>query len=93
MMPSRIIFFTQPGCLSCELTRLYFEAHEVKIEERDISTDGAARREMIDDIGSTETPTVVFVKDDAVEVVVGFDPTRLDQLLYPAPSSDSVSES
>jgi len=93
MTASRIIFFTQPGCFSCELMRVYFEAHEVAIEERDISTDAAARREMIDDLGSTETPTVVFVTDEEYEVVVGFDPVRLDQLLYPAPSSDSVSES
>jgi len=92
-MTRRILMFTQPGCLSCELIRFYFEANEVNIEERDISTDLEARREMIDDHGSTETPTIVFVSDDIYEVVVGFDPVRLDQLLHPAPSSDSVSES
>lgn len=85
--------FTQPGCLSCELMRIYFEANEVAVEERDITTDSDARREMIDEHGSTETPTVVFVSDDVFEVVVGFDPVRLDQLLNPAPSSDSVNES
>ncbi len=92
-MTRRILMFVQPGCLSCELTRFYFEANEVSVEERDISKDQDARREMIDEHGSTETPTVVFITDDAYEVVVGFDPTRLDQLLHPAPSSDSVSES
>ncbi len=85
--------FTQPGCLSCELTKIYFEANEVAVEERDISKDAAARREMIDDHGSTETPTIVFITEDAYEVVVGFDPTRLDQLLHGTPSSDSVTES
>ena len=92
-MSRRILMFTQPGCFSCELTRIYFEANQVNIEERDISKDMEARREMIDDHGSTETPTVVFIFDETFEVVVGFDPTRLDQLLHPAPSSDSVSES
>ena len=92
-MTARILMFTQPGCFSCELMRIYFEANEVAIEERDITADPEARREMIDDHGSTETPTVVFVTDDALEVVVGFDPVRLDQLLHPAPSSDSVNES
>jgi glutaredoxin 3 len=92
-MTPRILMFTQPGCFSCELMRIYFEANEVAIEERDITTDSDARREMIDDHGSTETPTVVFVSDDSFEVVVGFDPVRLDQLLHPAPSSDSVNES
>jgi len=92
-MTVRILMFTQPGCLSCELMRVYFEANEVAIEERDISTDSDARREMIDDHGSTETPTIVFITDDSYEVVVGFDPVRLDQLLHPASSSDSVNES
>ena len=92
-MTTRIIMFTQPGCFSCEMTRIFFEANEVVIEERDISKDLEARREMMDDHGSTETPTTVFVFDTTFEVVVGFDPVRLDQLLNPAPSSDSVSES
>ncbi|HTS36040.1 MAG TPA: glutaredoxin family protein [Candidatus Solibacter sp.] len=83
-MTTRIIMFTQPGCISCELTRLFFEANEVAIEEHDISRDMDARREMIDDHGSTETPTVVFVFEKSLEVVVGFDPTRLDQLLHAA---------
>jgi len=48
---------------------------------------------MIDEHGSTETPTIVILSDEVYEVVVGFDPVRLDQLLDPAPSSDSVTES
>jgi glutaredoxin 3 len=92
-MTRRIVLFTQPGCLSCELMRIYLEAKEVTAEERDISTDMEARREMIEDHDSTETPTLVFVSDDVYEVVVGFDPARLDQLLDAAPSSDSVNES
>ena len=92
-MTRRIILFTQPGCLSCELMRIYLEAKEVTAEERNISTDMEARREMMEDHDSTETPTLVFVSDDVYEVVVGFDPARLDQLLDAAPSSDSVNES
>ena len=83
-MAMRIIMFTQPGCMSCEFTRLFFEANEVVIEERDISRDMDARREMTDDHGSVETPTIVFVSETSVDVVVGFDPNRLDQLLHAA---------
>jgi len=91
-MKTRIVFFSQPGCFSCELMKLFLEVKECAFEERDISIDLEARREMIDQHGSTETPTLVFVSDDLYEVVVGFDPVRLDQLLDPAPSSDSVTE-
>jgi len=92
-MTTRILLFSQPGCLSCELMKVFLEAKGVAFEERDVSADVAARREMIDDHGSTETPTLVFVSDETYEVVVGFDPTRLDQLLDPAPSSDAGNES
>jgi len=88
----RILLFTQPGCLSCELMRIYLEAREVAFEERDISTDAEARRAMMEDHDSEETPTVVFVSGEYTEVVTGFDPTRLDQLLDSASSSDSVTE-
>ena len=70
-----IILFTQPGCLSCELMRIYLEAREVLFEERDISKDADARRTMTETYG---------------EVLIGFDPSLLDQILDAASSSDSV---
>ena len=87
-MTRRILLFTQPGCFSCELMRMVLEAKELIFEERDISVDLEARREMTEDHGSSETPTLVFLTDDAYELVGGFDPVRLDQLLDAAPSSD-----
>ncbi len=112
-MTSRIVFFTQPGCLSCELMKCFLEAKEIAFEERDISANSDARRQMTEEYGSRETPTLVIfsasihrdadsgfqndVQSDfpggVHKVVVGFDPTLLDQLLDPAPSSDSVTES
>lgn len=89
----RIVMFTQPGCFSCELMRIYFEARQVSYEERDISSDPEARRAMTQDYDSNETPTIVLFSGEEHEVVTGFDPALLDQLLDPAPSSDSVSES
>jgi glutaredoxin len=59
-MNARIVFFTQPGCLSCELMRCFLEAKEVVFEERDISTDVEARRQMTEQHGSGETPTLVI---------------------------------
>jgi glutaredoxin len=90
---SRILLFTQPGCLSCELMRIYLEARELAFDERDISTDVEARRTMTEDYDSNETPTLVLFSGDEHEVVTGFDPALLDQLLDPAPSSGSVPES
>lgn len=85
-MKPHILLFTQPGCLSCELMRIYLEAREVAFEERDISKDPEARRAMTETHGSNETPTMLI---DG-EVIIGFDPSLLDQILDAASSSDSV---
>jgi glutaredoxin len=85
-MTSHIVLFTQPGCLSCELLRVYLEAREIAFEEHDISSNLEARRAMTETYESEETPTLVIGE----EVITGFDPVLLDQLLDSAPSSDSV---
>ncbi len=96
-MNARFVFFTQPGCLSCDFMKFFLEAKEVIFEERDISTDSDARRQMTERHGSRETPTLVMfssgAEDEVATVVVGFDPVLLDRLLEPASSSDVVTES
>ncbi|HEV2402275.1 MAG TPA: glutaredoxin domain-containing protein [Candidatus Sulfotelmatobacter sp.] len=82
----RVLLFTQPGCLSCELMRIYLEAREITFEERDITKDADARKTMTETYDSDETPTLVI---DG-EAITGFDPALLDQLLDPPASSDSV---
>ena len=92
-MGNRIVLFTQPGCLSCELMKIFLEAKEVVFEERDITASEEARTAMIDQYGSRETPTLVLYSGETWEVVPGFDPELLDQLFDSAPSSDAVTES
>jgi glutaredoxin len=96
-MNARIVFFTQPGCLSCEFMKFFLEAKEIIFEECDISVDSEARRQMTERHGSRETPTLVMFSsgtgDEVTKVIVGFDPVLLDQLLEPASSSDVVAES
>jgi glutaredoxin len=92
-MITKVLLFTQPGCISCELIRFYLEAKETVFEERDISSDSDARRLMTEEHGSHQTPTLVIVSGGVAEVVVGFDPVRLDDLLAPAASSEAVTES
>jgi glutaredoxin 3 len=92
-MLTRVLIFTQPGCLSCELMKIFLEAKEIAFEERDISSDLEARREMTEQHDSSETPTLVIFSGETTEVIIGFDPVRLDQFLDPTSSSDSVTES
>ncbi len=95
-MNTRYVFFTQPGCLSREFMKFFLEAKEIVFEERDISVDPEARRQMTERHGSRETPTLVMFsstsQDEVAKVVVGFDPVLLDQLFESTPSSDVVAE-
>lgn len=55
----------------------YLSARGIEFEERDVSRDPNAVRELVETYQSRSTPTLVIGQ----EVMVGFDPERLDQLL------------
>jgi len=57
-MNAPIVFFTQPGCLSCEFMKFFLEAKEIIFEERDISADPEARRQMTERHGSRDRQTL-----------------------------------
>ena len=82
-MAYRILFFTQPGSLNCEVMKIFQEARELAIEERDMS-DSAARVELLETYHSRTAPTLVILTPSSAEVIEGFDPDRLDQLLSAA---------
>jgi glutaredoxin len=78
-MSRKIIIFTQPDSLPCEAVKMFLKSRRAKFEERCVTSDNDALQELAEKYNSRSTPTVVI--DD--EVVVGFDPELLDQLLGP----------
>ena len=83
-MTPRILLFTQPGCLSCEVMRIFLEARGLPFEERDMDLDSAARLELLEVYHSRSAPTLVILTASGAEVIEGFDPDRLDLLLSAA---------
>jgi glutaredoxin-like YruB-family protein len=73
----KIVVFSQPGCPSCQALKAYLTGKGIAYEDHDVSSDPAAAQELVQKYGSRSTPTVV-VGD---EVMIGFKPERLDQLL------------
>ena len=88
-MTPKIVLFTQPGCFSCELMKIFLEAKNLEFEERNAG-DPAIRDEMREKYDSGETPTLVLIRGESHEVIPGFDPDLLDQLLDAGASPDSV---
>jgi glutaredoxin len=82
-MPWKILLFTQPGCLNCEVMRIFLEAKELVFEERDMS-DPAACLELLETYHGRTAPTLVILGPAGAEVIAGFDPDRLDRFLSAA---------
>lgn len=57
--------------------KAYLSARGIEFEERDVSSDANAVRELVETYQSRSTPTLVIGQ----EVMIGFDPDRLDELL------------
>jgi arsenate reductase-like glutaredoxin family protein len=83
-MPLKVFLFTQPGCPSCEVMRIFLEAKEIAYEERDMGLDPAARAELLETYHTSTTPTLVIFTATGAEVIEGFDPERVDRFLSAA---------
>jgi glutaredoxin len=77
MATRKIIVFTQPDSLPCEAVELFLQDRKARFEERSVEDDQDVVRELQEKYNSQSTPTVVI--DD--QIVIGFDPERLDELL------------
>jgi glutaredoxin-like YruB-family protein len=76
-MKPKVVIFTQPDCPPCQVVKLFLEEKGVPFEERDISLDPSAVGELTEQYNSHSTPTLVIGE----EVMIGFDPERLDEIL------------
>ena len=74
--PTRVVLYSQPGCAPCFAARTFLQSRKVAFTYRDVQADPQAFRELMD-LGSRSTPTLLV----GTEVMIGFDPEKLDVLL------------
>jgi glutaredoxin-like YruB-family protein len=72
----RVILYSQPGCPPCYAAKQFLTARNISFEYKDVQADPAALRELVL-LNSRSTPTIVVDE----EVMIGFDPDRLELLL------------
>ena len=72
----RVLLYSQPGCPPCHAAKLFLQVHEVPFEYKDVQADPVALQELME-LNSRSTPTIVVGE----EVMIGFDPDRLESLL------------
>ncbi|TSC63937.1 MAG: putative glutaredoxin [Parcubacteria group bacterium Gr01-1014_106] len=63
------------------MTKRYFKEHAVTYVEKDVSTDAAAAKEMIEKSGQMGVPVIVIGDAGKETLIVGFDRPRLAQAL------------
>lgn len=73
----KITIYTTPTCVYCKMTKAFFKEHDVKYEEKDVTTDEKAREEMIQKSGQMGVPVI----DIDGKILVGFDKAGLSKLL------------
>lgn len=72
----RVVLYSQPGCPPCYAAKQFFASRKIPFEYKDVKADSGALRELVN-LNSRSTPTIVVGE----EVMVGFDPERLEKLL------------
>ncbi len=73
----KVTIYTTPTCHFCHMAKEYFKANNVAYEEFDVSGNMEKRKEMMEKSGQLGVPVIIIDN----QVVVGFDRSRLAQLL------------
>lgn len=73
----KVTIYTTPTCVYCKMTKTFFKENKVEYEEKDVSTDAAARDEMIQKSNQMGVPVI----DIDGEFTVGFDKEKISKLL------------
>jgi glutaredoxin-like YruB-family protein len=76
-MKPKVVLFSHPDCPPCQVLKIFLEEKGVEFEERDITQDPSAVRDLTEKYKSHSTPTLVI----GDKVLIGFDPERLDEIL------------
>ena len=74
---ANVTIYTTPTCVYCKMSKEFFSEHGIQYTEKNVATDAAARKEMVDKSGQMGVP-VIFVND---QMVIGFDQKKLSELL------------
>jgi glutaredoxin len=80
--PPQVTLYSQPGCAPCFAAKAFLQSRHIPFQYKDVQADPQAFRELMD-LGSRSTPTLLV----GTEVMIGFDPARLEEMLHAAASA------
>ena len=74
---ANVSIYTTPSCVYCRMTKEFFKKNNIPYQEFNVASDIKAREEMIGKSGQLGVPVTIV---DG-QIVIGFEPGRLSQLL------------
>ena len=77
MTTEPVTIYSTPTCHFCGMAKEFFKQNNVAFTEKDVASDIAARKEMIEKSGQMGVP-VIMIGD---ELIVGFDKPKISKLL------------
>lgn len=78
----KIKIYSTPMCAYCTMLKDYLKEKNIEFEAIDVSTDQSAGEEMVAKSGQMGVPVSIITTDDGKEeVIVGFDKTKINELL------------
>jgi len=73
----KVTIYSLPTCHVCHEAKVFLKERNILFTDYDVSADEAKKNEMVEKSGQMSVP-VIFVDE---EMVLGFDRSRLEQLL------------
>lgn len=80
-MSKPVTIYTTKTCVYCRASKDFMKKHSIVYKEIDVGSDAAKAREMIEKSGQMGVPVIVVGEGADEQLVVGYDQSRLTQLL------------
>ena len=78
---TNVTIYSTPTCGYCTLAKDFLQEKGVEYTEIDVSVDQQKAQAMVEKTGQMGVPVIIIEKDGQEEVLVGFDPVQLINLL------------
>lgn len=76
-MQTDVVIYSSPGCAYCHEAADFLKERQIDFVEKDITTDQAALKYVLEEVGQAVTPVIAV----GSEVVVGFDRQKLENAI------------
>ena len=80
MADKNVVIYSTPTCPYCKKTKDYLSQKKISFTEYNVAADRDKAREMMEKTRQMGVPVVII---DDKDIIIGFDPEKLDELLSP----------